>query len=604
MGKVSKHVSSAQRKAMLLTLGAMLFVAWWGLYGEGDRTPDSGADPVKVSSAERSPVALQHEDTIRRLAELETEVSSVPATTHRSLHGTLILVEVVNDLGRPIQGASVFLRRYDDYRRLGTTDQAGRIQGDWSDPEFGIVDATHPDYAPTSTHFALGDANGHAASEPSESQALVVRVIMQPAALIEGSVVVAGMPGPPGITVSAHPSESGMRTWFQAVDQFQEDPQHVNTQTDEVGHFVLRVHPKLAYNLIAGGNGLVQSQAKHRVMANGPPTEIELVYGYALALRFVDPSHREIRNGLTNGNTRSPLTASEKDPDAEIGNFTAAAATLAGLPQELTRPGSTVGMGATRLSTLFYSSSTPRVRVGPIWIMASAAGYADFEGEFWATPLDSTVRTDIPLNPIVSEKGRIRVRIRGGLFPGHAADSTFHSDGAHSLKLRNRIVGTLVAHLRDEWKSGVFEIPDVPAGNYEHWFVTSPNPWGIEPLGGSAPVESLTIEPNKWTEVEYELPRSGAIELKVFRPDGAPYYGSIAATLSRAPGPYTIDGEPVQAYIGGMPVVFKSAPYRIGGLVANNYAVWLAGSPESEEHRPTATVTAGSITEVTLELPF
>jgi hypothetical protein len=602
-------MTSTQRKAMSLAIGAVLLLAWWALYDGGDLNAERAAVPVSARAdertSERTIEAVGHELTTRKPAESESGFQSAPASTPGPVQSIRILVEVVNDLGSPLPGASVFLRRHDDYREIGTTDHAGRVQGDWSDCEFGVVDATHPDYAPTSSPFALESAAVLKASHlpATRGQELVVRVAMKPAGLIEGSVVVAGKPGPSGIKVSAHPCESSWRTWFQTPELFEGDPQHVRTQTDEAGRFLLRVNPSTTYTLIAGGSGLVQSQAMHRVQANGPPVELELVYGYALAVRFVEPANHPLESRVLSSTYKPGSSTSEHDPEAEIGNFTVPAAIWAGLPRAVISK----DRGLDQKRVLFYSASVRKERVGPITLSVNANGCESFTQEYWATPLDATVSIDVPLKPNASARGGIRVRIRGALLPGHGADTSTQfsdrKDGTHLLNLRNRDVGTLKLEL-DDWKEGVCELPEVPAGEYDCWFSTYPNPWFYDPAEGSDALESLTVEPESWTEVEYELPQAGTIELKVFRPDGTPYYGFLGATLSRAPGPHTMDGEVVLAYIGGAAMFFKSAPYRIGGLLPSNYAVWLAGSPEAEEHRPTATVTVGRTTEVTLELPY
>jgi hypothetical protein len=516
-----------------------------------------------------------------------------------------IVVEVVNDLGRLVPQATVYLRRFGEYERIGITDSSGRVRVDWSGPELGIVNATHPDYAPASAPFALASGPGTASSDPAQKEAAqsVVQVVLSPAGLIHGAVVVAGQPGPSGVTVFACPSESSVRTYFQAPDQFRSDPEHVSTQTDEAGRFQLRVDPRRRYSLIAGGSGLVQSHALHRVRADGPAVEIELVFGYALAVRVLDTRGEEIRSEIF-GTSQSSFGASEQDPDASLGNFTDPAALCAGLPPGFRRRNESDA----RRSLTFYSSPIRKPRVGPITFSVNVPGYEEFETvDAWATPLDEVSYVDVRLRSIVDERGGIRIRIRGDQRPGHGADTVlgFHAQqaGIHVLNLRNEILGTLKLELK-EWSSGVCECPDVPAGTYQAWFSTYPNPWFIDPAENDAGATRLTVTANQWSEIEYELPPSGSLLVHVVRPDGEPFHGFLGLTISRSPVPHTLeDGSVTQAYIGGAPVFFQCAPYRLGGLVPNNYAVYLGSLERSEEHRPTVTISAGSTSEVTLELP-
>jgi hypothetical protein len=580
---------------LALLIALLIAISWFGasfsLRGDDGPRATHQSNPTTASSA--GPPSDAHPATNNRHAQEEGQ-GGVPSGAAQDIDRLQIIVQ--DSRSGAIADAEVFLRIYGDCRFVGKTDGHGIVKAEWRGPRQGMVDAVHRRFAPTSVGFELNAGN-----RVDKTTAHEIRLIMSDGELLHGAALVGGAPGPAGVGVVAYPTEAGPRELFQPAINFMADAQHLSTVTDNSGQFSLNVDPAVSYNLVVGGNGLVQAAELRAIRSSNSPVYVELEYAFVLPVRFLDESKQPIRFAGHAVKGAGPPSANFEGREGSPGSFPMPAAVLAGLPVGLLKGPEVVDPRM----TLFYTSKSATEVVGPILVHGVIPGYAPFHSELWATRISAGSKfVDVQLRSATTGFGMLNVRSTGRL-PGDELDSTFNHAFSqyshHGLYLTDEqelvLRGPLAA-----WQGNTCQVRSVPAGTYTWQYRAGPNPWlsGLQPSSKNG--GRFVLEANGEAGLVVDLDGYGALKLDVTRNDGSPYFGMLPVVISQPLAEtVTSSGEVILGFRSPEDVNFPGAPYRIGNLLPQNYVVHVRGAPK--EQYVSASVVAGEVQRLRLELP-
>ncbi len=453
-------------------------------------------------------------------------------------------VLVVDDGDRPVGNAEIYLRKFGTAVALGRTTLSGVLALSLDEPRAGEVIASHPDFAPTAASFDLAALD----LEPG-IQEPTLKIVLKAPGWIRGSLRVAENPAPRGITVLAFPQHGGMRvssnlSWEDVVS----DPEHPSTETDALGQFEIPVDPRRTYGLLAGGGGLMQVAPTRDVRSGDQPLAIDMAWGYALHVEYVDQDRRPIQFAGGAGRSGYSFTMKEKDPQAEIAFVPSVVAFLAGLPSEF-RVDHASGP---RRQTYLFRSSHSKDEIGPVQLMIAAPGYTPIEFEAWAASIRTGVpKTIVQMQQLCRGFGSVRVRVAGA---GPGLELKSSPEPVYLLSLVDELGQDWKYPLRS-WNGIECELGPIPAGTYT-WSIGTT--YQIKHLAPTA-ANVFRLEPNESVALEWDWSSAASLSISIRDQDGHVYSGPLVGDIT----PPAVD-VPVETLSGLMPELLRSAP---GGTV-------------------------------------
>ncbi len=545
----------------LVIVGTLAFTSFWILGRPGPR------HGVELDGGGPSSVSLPPPHTV----EADPVEALGPDRTPAFLVGTEVVtrVEVVDQSGRPLSGASVYAVGEGGRLSLGVTDD-------------GCVTArVTPGLLLEAAHAGFRSASMRIEGTAPES----IRLILARQSEIRGVLLLEGGQ-PAGEGLHAIALRGGQRDrWKETMAGPAEGAwRGLSAISDAQGRFEIPVEDAdRTYSVTAGGRGLMPKDEIRQVHPDDTDVEIVLHPVFAAVIRLVNEDGEQalrVSDRLWRpGGVSVRCKNLEYKRKALIPN--SIEAQLAGVDTSLFD----VAGGWLSHATVCTVDREVDV-VGPFEMTIDLPGYESTTFEYLAFPLSQGLhQVSIPLRPIAEGWGALQVKFSSAPAGGFLATSPILPVGFLRLVGGG---GRKLEFAVENFAAPDLEFAEIPWGRYEASIV-SPNGLGRLLIGG---MPSVSIEIGADPELLHVDPSNlGAIEVRFSGDAGANFGEKFQAMISMSQGG------------AGTVVGFRDPPYLIQGLEPGSYQINLykpfRWRPERTEDAEIV-VTAGQVARLTV----
>lgn len=416
---------------------------------------------------------------------------------------------------------------------LGRTDKTGSLRPISTELASGLLIARAPGHAVGDLALPEGTWSSATVVLPKGASIEGVLLRTETGAGTEGTVIAwpASMPYPPGDLVQR--ARSGDRRF------------HLATAAPDGRFELAHLGADQSYSVVAGGPGLaMDAPTVIAAGSSGVALKLSRLFGVSVELSARDSAGRDLLSGVLPAST--PGNRAFEAAGATCIVQPSFALELAGLPPQAV-------YGSARGTVLLYSTTADVAALGPVSFRVALPAFRELSTELWLPPVERGLEVlDISLDPAVDAFGQLEVRFVNSPAPierpapgyGWVAQLSARSTGGQ----RHEFAVDPLAH-QPRW------VYALPFGEYDLRCSVSSTAWRW-PAPGTEPVERVAIgaEPATWT---VDLSDTGALELRLSRPDDSRYTGPAIAMVLR--------GSPGDVGKGGL-VRFERPPYLVGAL--------------------------------------